>query len=164
VIDGKDLLPLMSGKASHSPHEAVFAMGGGELRLLRSGRWKLHVLPPRPGFVCLEDASGWVDPRAPDGISIIAQFEQARPDQCPGVTTGPAPKAMMLFDMHADPSEQRDVASEHPQVVAKLKAMYDKIVVDVPDSYPVDEPTLPHLLRLEGGELRYDRVISTIKR
>ena len=50
TIDGRDLLPLMKGETSKSPHEAVFAMGGDQLRLVRSGRWKLHVREPRPGF------------------------------------------------------------------------------------------------------------------
>lgn len=165
MIDGRDLMPLLSGKTTKGPHEAVFAMGGGDLRLLRSGKWKLHVLPPRPGFRCRDgaEAAAWTDPRAPDGISILAQFEQARPDRCPGVVTGPDPKPMMLFDMEADPSEQRDVAAEHPDVVQRLKALYDEIVKDVPDEY-FDEPSLPHLLHLEGGELRYDRVIRTIER
>lgn len=162
-IDGEDLLPLMAGETNTSPHEAVFAMGGRELRLLRSGRWKLHVLAPRPGFRCLEDASGWKDPRGPDGISIIAQPEQATPEDCPGVTSGPDPKAMMLFDLSADPSEQHDVAAQNPEVVARLKKIYDELAPDVPDTF-VDEPALPHLLRIEGGELRYDRVQGIIRR
>ena len=95
-------MPLLSGAAKKSPHEAVFAMGGQQLKLLRSGRWKLHVRPPQPGFTCLDDASGWQDPRAPDGLTIIAQFEQATPADCPGLVTGPAPKPLMLFDMEAD--------------------------------------------------------------
>ena len=68
-------------------------MGGTELKLIRSGRWKLHVRTPQPGFRCLEDASGWKDQRGPDGITIIAQFEQADPTQCPGVQTGPPAQA-----------------------------------------------------------------------
>ena len=161
VIDGADMLPLLEGREPKSPHDGVFAMGGNELKLIRSGRWKLHVRPPRPGFRCLDDASGWMDRRGPDGITIIAQFEQADPTQCPGVDTGPAPKALMLFDMAADPSEQRDVAAEHPEVVARLKAVFDRVAADVPGSFPA-LPPVERLLWLQGGELRYDREIKPL--
>ena len=114
---------------------------------------------PRPGFRCLEDASDWVDPRGPDGVTIIAQFEQARPDDCPGVTTGPPPKEMMLFDLEADPAEQRDVAAERPEVVARLKSLFDKMAAQVPDELP-NPPSVTPVMMLMGGELRYDRVIK----
>ena len=161
VIDGADIMPLLEGRVRESPHEGIFAMGGIELKLVRSGRWKLHVRAPQPGFVCREDKAGWKDPRGPDGITIIAQFEQADPTQCPGVNTGPAPKELMLFDMRADRSEQRDVAAEHPEVVARLKAIFDRTDAEVPRNFRV--PTrVPKLLWLQGGELRYDREIKPL--
>ncbi len=161
VIDGMDILPLLEGRVSASPHDAVFAMSGLQLRMIRSGRWKLHVREPTPGFRCLQDASGWKDERGPDGITIIAQFEQANPTQCPGVNTGPPPQPLMLFDMHADESEQRDVSSKHPEVVARLKALFDRLDAEVPRDF--DIPTRPpRLLWLQGGELRYDREIKPL--
>ena len=159
VIDGKDILPLLEGSVEASPHEGIYAMGGTELKLIRSGRWKLHVRSPQPGFRCLEDASGWKDQRGPDGITIIAQFEQANPTQCPGIQTGPPPKPLMLFDMEADRSEQRDVASDHPDVVQRLKAIFDRIDAQVPATFRTGSRA-PKLLRLEGGALRYDRAIE----
>ena len=67
----------------------------------------------------------------------------------------------MLFDMQADRSEQRDVAAEHPEVVARLKAIFDRIDSDVPRDFPI--PTrVPKLLWLQGGELRYDREIKPL--
>lgn len=159
VLDGLDILPLLEGRQSSSPHDGVFAMGGTELKMIRSGRWKLHVRTPRPGFRCLEDAGEWEDPRAPDGITILAQFEQADPTQCPGVITGPAPKPLMLFDMRADPAEQRDVAADHPAVVGRLKAIFDRLDQDSPQHFP-EPPRTPKLLWLHGGELRYDRPIT----
>ncbi len=161
VIDGMDILPLLDGRVTESPHEAVFAMAGEELRMIRSGRWKLHVRAPAPGFRCLADASGWKDSRGPDGITIIAQFEQANPTQCPGLTTGPAPKPMMLFDMQADTSEQSDVASRRPEVVARLKAIFDRIDADVPEEFKIPARS-PRILWLKGGELRYDREIEPL--
>ena len=45
---------------------------------MRDGRWKLHVLPARDR----RDGSPgkpWVDSRAPDGVTILAPFEQSQP-------------------------------------------------------------------------------------
>lgn len=161
VIDGRDLLPLMSGQASESPHEAVYAMASDKLRMIRSGRWKLHVRQPIPGFRCLDDASEWKDLRGPDGWTIIAQFEQANPTQCPGVQTGPAPKPLMLFDMLADKAEQRDVAAENPEVVARLRDLFERLDGQAPKEYP-PVSRLPQVVRLHGGELRYDRIIEPL--
>lgn len=161
VIDGRDLLPLMSGRVSESPHEAVYAMANEKLRMIRSGRWKLHVRQPTPGFRCLDDASGWKDLRGPDGWTIIAQFEQANPTQCPGVQTGPSPKPLMLFDMLADKAEQRDVAADNPEVVARLRELFEHLDRQAPDEYPAVS-RLPQVVRLHGGELRYDRIIEPL--
>ena len=73
----------------------------------------------------LKPEEKWVDQRAPDGVTIIAQFEQAHPSQYPGVLTGDETKAMSLFNLEVDPAEQHDVADQHPEVVARLKALYD---------------------------------------
>ncbi len=161
VIDGRDILPLLKGQVAESPHEAVYAMAGQTLRMIRTRRWKLHVRQPAPGFRCMDDASDWKDRRRPDGITIIAQFEQADPTQCPGVQTGPSPQPMMLFDMQADPSEQKDVAAQHPEVVERLTAMFRRVDADVPDDFPIP-PAAPELLWLRGGELRYDRRIAPL--
>ena len=44
VLDGRDILPLLTGDAL-SPHEAVFGHRGSRLATVRDARWKLHVLP-----------------------------------------------------------------------------------------------------------------------
>lgn len=161
VIDGRDLLPLLSGQVSESPHEAVYSMANEKLRMIRSRRWKLHVRQPTAGFRCLDDASDWKDLRGPDGWTIIAQFEQANPTQCPGVQTGPAPKPLMLFDMLADKAEQRDVAAENPEVVARLRELFERLDEQAPQEYP-PVSRLPQVVRLHGGELRYDRIIEPL--
>jgi hypothetical protein len=118
----------------------------------------LHVRAPAPGGAYLEDASRWVDPRGPDGITLIAPFEQARPNQYPGVRTGDPAKPMMLFDLETDPSEQRDVAAEHPEVVQRLKAVFDKMEAEAKAIARPPRPPGPMkgIMRLKGGELRYD--------
>lgn len=126
TIDGRDLWPLLTGKSDQSPHEFVYAVSGNS-RALRAGQWKLHVTNPGPGTMFKGETGDWVDPRAPDGITIIAPFEQARPSQHPGLMTGDAGKDMMLFDLAADPAEQHNAAKDHPEIVARLKAMYDAL-------------------------------------
>ncbi len=154
VMDGKDIFPLMSGASNTSPHEALFAMSGPRLAVVRSGRWKLHVRSPGKETRHLEDPARWVDPRGPDGVTLIAQHEQAKPNQYPGLLTGDPPREMMLFDMENDPGEQHDVAARHPEVVQRLKALFEKMN----DAVPPPPPPRPGraIRRLTGGQLRYD--------
>jgi uncharacterized sulfatase len=155
AIDGRDIFPLMTSDGAKSPHDALFIMGGPLLRAVRSGKWKLHVRDPQPGQVYRGDPAKWVDPRGPDGVTIIAQYEQARPDKYPGVRTGDAPKAGMLFDMENDPAEQKDVAAEHPDVISRLRELFRKMDAQVPPPRP-GRAGGGGLRRIKGGDLRYD--------
>jgi len=130
VIDGKDIMPLLTSSA-RSPHEIIFGHAGPRLTVVRDARWKLHVLKAG-GFKSLKRDEKWIDPRAPDGVTILAPYEQAHPSQYPGLETGDEAKPMMLFDLQNDPSEQHDVASAHPDIVARLKALYDATNKEVP--------------------------------
>lgn len=134
VLDGKDLMPLFTGDAK-SPHDAIFGQAAARLSCVRDARWKLHVLAPRDGMASLyKPGERWIDPRAPDGVTILAPFEQYQPGDHPGLKTGDAPKAMQLFDLQADPGEQHDVAAQHPDVVRRLKFIYDALNKDAPAS------------------------------
>jgi len=154
VIDGKDLLPLMTKPGAVSPHEAIYAMSGQRLHVIRSGKWKLHVRTPGPS-ASVEAGPSWVDPRGPDGLTLIAPFEQARPSQHPGLQSGDPPKPMMLFDLEKDLSEQHDVAADHPEVVRRLRAMFDKLDVQVPAFEPV-RPKWQGIRDIKGGDLKYE--------
>lgn len=174
-IDGADIMPMLQSSAAQSPHEAIFGMQGLNLACVRSGKWKLHVRSPGTSSMLNlsgEAAENWIDPRAPDGVTILAPFEQARASDFPGLITGAAPKTMMLFDLKADPGEQIDVAASNPKVVNRLKALFDETNAEVP-AYP-DPPNdylfAPAgrgqkrvLMRLIGGELRYDRIPESQK-
>lgn len=124
VIDGRDIMPLFTSDAP-SPHAAVFGQLGSSIHTVRDARWKLHVLPAKDPRAKLRDSgASWVDPRAPDGVTILAPFEQYKPSDYPGLTTGAAPAPMQLFDLQSDPGEQSDVAAAHPEVVARLRQLY----------------------------------------
>jgi arylsulfatase A-like enzyme len=127
VIDGRDILPLLTTKAK-SPHTAVFGQAGAQLATVRNDRYKLHVLPPKDFFASLnKPGQKWIDARGPDGVTILAPHEQYQPDAYPGMLSGDAAKAMQLFDLQADPGEQKDVAGDHPEIVKRLKALFDEM-------------------------------------
>jgi arylsulfatase A len=112
TIDGKDIWPIIAGeRGAKSPHEAFFYYQGWALEAVRNGRWKLHLphdyrtLAGRPG------GTG----------GIPAKYEQAKID-------------VALFDLENDIGEQRDVAAEHPDIVARLQQLADQMRQDLGDS------------------------------
>ena len=132
VIDGRNILPLLTGDAK-SPHKVIFGQQNSKLACVRDARWKLHVIRPGGGLAGIyKPGQTYVDPRGPDGVTILAPYEQAQPSEHPGVQGGDAPKPMQLFDLQNDPNEQHDVAVEHPDEVKRLKTAYDAVNKDVP--------------------------------
>jgi arylsulfatase A-like enzyme len=126
VIDGKDLLPLLTGKVE-TVHDVIMGQQGQRPETVRDVRWKLHVLPAVDHAVVAPGAH-WVDARAPDGVTILAPFDQAHASEYPGVRTGDKTGAMSLFDLENDPGEQHNAAADHPDIVARLQAQYEELV------------------------------------
>ncbi len=126
-IDGLDIMPMLSGEAK-SPHDYILGHQGPRVATIRDQRWKLHVLSASQMRFNLNEAGRWIDPRAPDGVTILAPYEQYQPSDFPGVNTGVAAAQMQLFDLSNDPSEQRNVADEHPHEVSRLKTAYDRMI------------------------------------
>jgi len=135
TIDGRDIWPLIAGEpGATSPHEAYYFYWGPRLEAVRAGQWKLHfphdyrTLNGRPG--------------GKDGIPV--KYETGKIGQA-------------LFDLATDPGEQKDVAAEHPDVVARLTKLADTMRAELGDSAKkqkgagVREPG-----RLQPGDLRYD--------
>ena len=123
TIDGRDIFPLMSADGAKTPHEALYSMSAADLVTVRSGKWKLHARKPAPGFQYLDDAAAakWVDARGPDGVTLIGQPEQSRPNQYPGVRTGAEAKEMMLFDLESDRSRAKRCRRSEPGCCRPLK-------------------------------------------
>jgi hypothetical protein len=67
-------------------------------------------------------------------VTLLAPYEQYQPADYPGVRTGDAPQPMALFDLESDPAEQRNVADANPEVVNRLKAQYDAVTKDFPET------------------------------
>ncbi|HUG70805.1 MAG TPA: sulfatase [Pirellulaceae bacterium] len=134
VIDGRDIMPLLTGDAT-SPHAAIFGQQNMRLASVRDHRWKLHVLAPRDNFKTFhKPGQRWIDPRGPDGVTILAPYEQPQPSDHPGLVSGDDAMPMQLFDLQSDPGEQTDVAARHPEIVTHLKTLYDAMNRDVPQA------------------------------
>jgi hypothetical protein len=121
---------MLSGKEP-AAHAVVFGHQGPHLATVRDERWKLHVLPARDGRLTAPGRR-WLDPRGPDGVTILAPYEQPQPTEYPGLQTGEETRAMSLFDLENDPGEQHDVAAHHGDIVARLKSHYDRIIREFP--------------------------------
>lgn len=142
-IDGRDILPLLEGKAgAKSPHEALVFYGGDELQAVRSGEWKLHFPHPyitvdgEPGKDGKPAQFGKMKPKAitQSGIGGIASRHGYRVEQ-----TG-----LALYDLKNDPGETQDVAKEHPEVVERLKKLAEPVRRELGDA----------LMKVKGTENR----------
>lgn len=99
VIDGKDIRPLLFGEPNAAtPHDAFYYFRSCEIQAVRSGSWKLHV-PHKYNHLAVPGAAG-------------------KPGSYETQEIGTA-----LFDLSTDIGETRDVAAEHPDIVARLTAM-----------------------------------------
>jgi len=112
TIDGRDISALLRGApGAKSPHEAFpIYYAGGELQAVRDARWKLH-LPH--GYQTLAGGSGGTG-------GSPAPYRTLRIEKC-------------LYDLQADPGELRDVAAEHPEVVARLERAAEAARQDLGD-------------------------------
>ena len=127
VIDGRDLLPgLVEGKDDAA--RIIFGQGRTELATARDSRWKLHILAqqkaPQPKDPLRAEPLG-TGKRDPDGVTLLAPYDQATRDVYPGLRSGDETKEMSLFDLANDPGEQHDVAAQHADIVAKLRTAFD---------------------------------------
>jgi uncharacterized sulfatase len=86
-LDGRDILPLLAGRADSLPTRPLYYYRNAELEGVREGRWKLRLT------------------------------RHLRPELRPADPLTPE-----LFDLDRDPGEHYNVAAEHPDVVARLRA------------------------------------------
>ena len=99
-IDGHDIRPLMLGQAdAQSPHAYYYHYyDNRQLQAIRDRQWKLHF--PH-NYRTLSGREG-----GKDGIPVNYD----------GAEIG-----LALYDLKADPSEQHDVAAQHPDIVKRLQ-------------------------------------------
>ena len=92
-LDGKNILPLLTGQDKKSPHDLLLFFDGIYLQAVRSGNWKFHV-------------ARWNIPRF---TAASSQQRNVRLD---------VPE---LFDLRLDVAESYNLAAGHPDVVRDLQ-------------------------------------------
>jgi len=112
-IDGKDIRPLMFGKApKQSPHDAFYCYyANGQLQAVRDRRWKLHF--PH-GYRTMDGRAGGTG-------GIPTKYSQAR-------------IGLELFDLKTDVGETTNVADANPKIVKRLQRLAEKARADLGDS------------------------------
>lgn len=110
AIDGKDILPLISGESSETPHNVFYCYYNRELHAVRDQRWKLHLPHHYRTLAGKEPGSGGVG----------AKYEKA------GI-------GVQLFDLQVDIGETKDVSANHPKVVRRLLAEAEAARVSLGD-------------------------------
>jgi arylsulfatase A-like enzyme len=105
TIDGKDILPLLTDPNAKSPHEAFYFYHQYNLHAVRSGPWKYKTATP----LWEEDL---YDKR-------LKQYDAVIPEA--------------LYHLPTDPGEQKNLMDDHPEVVARLKAVMDRMRQDLGD-------------------------------
>jgi arylsulfatase A-like enzyme len=114
TLDGANLLPYLTGKADHSPHEAIYfrwfdaRTKRWDMRAVRSGPWRLLTHAPGAYHDLEKEAAGLASPD---------QFVTA------------------LYNIEDDPGETKDLAAEHPGIV---KELVDKLSQWEKDLPPID--------------------------
>lgn len=107
-IDGRSLLPLLTQAAGNWPDRTLFFQSHRGDRPV-----EFHNFAVRRQRWKLAHNSGFGRERLPDG-----------------------PLRLELFDMDADPFELKNVAADHPEVVADLKQKYEAWFQDVGSTRP----------------------------
>ncbi len=150
-IDGHDLMPLLTRRGAVSQHEAIFGMQGETIRTVTTQEWRLHVVEPNNRGLTFDITK---DPRRPDGVTIIAQPEQAR--EFPGVFYGDMSKDMMLFNLIEDPAEQNDLSSKHPEMIERLYSLYKAEAATAVEMERVNSWGGVRLIK--GGDFSYEKI------
>ncbi|MDO1513343.1 sulfatase [Maribacter confluentis] len=129
VIDGRSAWPLLTGITNESPQKAYFFYYRvNELFGVRYGKWKLYF---------------------PHTYRTM-NGQKAGKDGLPGEYKMVDLKEIELYDLESDASELKNVASEYPKVVTKIKELADHMRSRLGDS----------LLGMEGTETRKAREVK----
>ena len=101
IIDGRDLWPVLSGKSQEAPRPAHYYFNDGRLEAVRSGAWKLAIVPQSLG---------------------MGQKPATRPA---------GPYSPRLYNLDKDIGEKTDVAAEHPDEVKRLQELVAAVAGDL---------------------------------
>jgi len=103
-IDGKDILSILKGESTDSPHEFLYYYNGKNLQAISKGKWKLHL--PRT----VEDQPYW------GKKGKFASLDK-----------------VFLVDLEKDIAEKVNVADKHPEVIEMLLTQAEVIRKELGD-------------------------------
>lgn len=139
VFDGRDVRGLLAGTADAGAPRMLYHYFGYQVQAVREGRWKLFpVVDRRP------------EPRPP---SLWYDHQPALFETQHRLRAAPE-----LYDLAADPGELRNVAAEHPEVVARLATRMREFDTALQrDRRPMEfvpgpPPPAPGAIRPAGGD------------
>lgn len=95
AIDGRDISGLLTGKATAAPREAHYYFNAWKLEAVRQGPWKLALVPQHERI---------------KNNDLMTEDAKANP---------------RLYNLDDDIGERVNVAGQHPDIVARLKALAD---------------------------------------
>ncbi|WP_017446628.1 sulfatase [Gayadomonas joobiniege] len=95
VIDGKNIIGVLRGEETESPHKVLYYYNGTNLQAIRKGKWKLHL--PRT----VADQPFWNENEI--GGRIYVELDKP-----------------MLFNLATDTGERHDVADKYPEILASF--------------------------------------------
>jgi len=110
VIDGRDMSGLIRGTSSVSPREAHYYFLGYALQAVRQGPWKLAVAPQSENKI-----------KAKGKKKAVADAQDSAP---------------RLYNLDQDIGEQTDLAAQHPDIVARLTALAQKMEAEIGGKAP----------------------------
>lgn len=113
-IDGKNILDILQGKTSESPHENTYYYNGTNLQAIRSGKWKLHL--PRT----IQDQPFWSKqehPKVDKGYITLDEY--------------------VLNNLETDLAEKINVSDQYPEIVAMLKKQAGVIRAELGDVHVI---------------------------
>ena len=100
-IDGRDISALLLGRSHDSPHETHYYFDANTLQAVRSGPWKLAIVPQNEG---------------------VGQPPVRRRGE---IFTPP------LYNLEVDIGERTNVAASHPEIVKRLQGLVAKMDADL---------------------------------
>ncbi len=131
-LDGSDMLPLLLGKPGAKGRREFYFYSGDELHAVRQGDWKLH-LPHEYLTTAAEPGRGgkpsnWANMKPQSiensGIRGIASRHGYRVEKL----------ELSLYNLENDPGETKNLAAQHPEVVARLQQVAAAARADLGDS------------------------------
>jgi uncharacterized sulfatase len=125
VLDGEDITAVLKGE--RNDHAPVFSLHNDQIMSVRKGEYKLFLQKPRYKRKALDA----VDPRRPDGKTILAPFEQATWDQYPGVVPEEPPERIQLFHLSVDRTESSELSDQMPEKVKELMLEYENFAASM---------------------------------